>query len=565
MAAYVPDFRETCFRQHFQNRLAGMRNDRLSFWAHWAQLAELFLPRRYKWFVSPNQYNKGSELNRSIIDETGVLAARICASGMMSGLTSPIRPWFKLGFNDLGYVDFGPAKIWIAEVERRMMRVFAESNFYQALATLYHDNTVFGSAAMLIYDDPDEVIRCYNPCLGEFFFGSSSRLTVDSLYREFNLTSLQCVQQFGLKNCSDTVQQMFRQGGAALTTEVTIQHGIEPNFPLYNDQGNDAGYPAPPSFAFRECYWETANNYSAFLSCNGFNEKPFVGARWDVVSNDSYGRSPGMDALPAVRQLQVQQRRKGEAIDKMVRPPMVASVSMKNEPNSILPGAVNYVADMQGAGFKAAYQVDPRLAEMVEDIQEVQGRVKSILFVDLFLMISQLDTVRTATEIDARREEKLIQLGPVIERFQNEVLDPIIERTFSIMSRRGLIPEPPPEIAGAPINVQYVSMLSAAQRAASTASIERWVGFGGSLAAVDAEIMDNYNLDQIVDTYGDLIEIDPKLVRPAGEVQQIRTARAKAQQQAALLQQTLPGAQAAKTLSETQVGGGQSALERLMQ
>lgn len=552
-------------RRHFQSRLEGMRLDRMSFWQHWASLAEMFLPRRYKWFVTPNQSNRGSQLNQSIIDETGILAARICASGMMSGLTSPIRPWFKLGFNDIAFVEFGPAKVWLAEVERRMLRVFAESNFYQALATLYHDNGVFGSAAMLIYDDPDEVIRCYNPALGEFFFGASARLDIDALYREFPMTSYQLVQEFGLKNVSTSMAQKFQQGGTGLTVETIVQHGVEPNFPLYEPDGTPCPPPVPESFAYRECYWEVGQNYAQMLRVKGFNEKPFVGARWDIVSNDAYGRSPGMDALPATRQLQVEQRRKGEAIDKLVRPPMVASVSMKNEPNSILPGSVNYVADVAGSGFKPAYQVDPRIAEMVEDIREIQGRIKSIFFVDLFLMISELDTVRTATEIDARREEKLIQLGPVIERFQNEVLDPLIERTFAIMERRGLIPEPPPEIAGVPINVQYTSMLAAAQRAASSAGIERWVGFGGNLAAVDPTVMDNFNLDAASDEMADLLEVNPKLVRPQAEVAALRAARQKAQQQAALLAQTAPAVDAAKTLSEIDVGGGQSALSRMIQ
>jgi hypothetical protein len=54
-------------------RMETMRGYRIPWWTHWAQLAEMYLPRRYRWFVTPNQYNRGSPLNQSIVDETGLL------------------------------------------------------------------------------------------------------------------------------------------------------------------------------------------------------------------------------------------------------------------------------------------------------------------------------------------------------------------------------------------------------------------------------------------------------------------------------------------------------------
>jgi hypothetical protein len=549
-------------RSHVSGRLEGMRQDRMSFWAHWSQLAEMFLPRRYKWFVTANQHNRGTAINSSLVDETGVLAARTLASGMMSGLTSPLRPWFKLRLPSEDSDEYGPVRQWLAEVEKRMAEVFSGSNFYQGLAVLYHDLSVFGSASMLIYEDPEQVIRCYNPCLGEFFFGASARLDIDSHYREFTLTIGQAADQFGLANLCESTRLAYQQGGAARQREIIICHAIEPNTMLWEMGEKPVGYAVPKKFRYREVYWEQGKE-NHLLRVAGFNDKPFVGARWDTVSNDAYGRSPGMDAMPAVRQLQIEQRRKAEAIDKMVRPPLNASVSMKNEPTSILPGAINYVADVAGSGLKPVYQVDPRLAEMLEDIQEVQARVKAIFFVDLFMMISQLETVRTATEIDARREEKLIQLGPVIERFENEVLDPIVTRVFNIMMRRGLLP-PPPEEAQGSISIQYVSMLAEAQRATSTTGIERLFAFAGNLTAVDETIMDNLDGDEAIEEMASALGVSPHIVRSAKAVAQLRLERAKQAQAQQAQEQSLAAVQGANVLSKTDVGGGQNALSMMM-
>lgn len=559
----VPDVLKQAYRGQMQAHIEGMRMVRLSFWTHWAQLAEVYLPRRYKWFVTPNQYNKGSPINQSIVDETGVIAARTLSAGMMSGLTSPTKPWFKLGLHDLQKVDYGPAKQWLAECERRIMRVLSESNFYQALGTLYHDNSVFGSAAMLIYEDAKDVIRCYNPCLGEFFFDADSRLSVGTFGREFTLNIRQLVQQFGLDNVSESSAQAYRNGGSNWSYEVVIQHLIEPNTMIY--EGNKPlGYLVPKKFKFREVYWEISQRGNQILQANGYNEQPFIAARWDTVSNDAYGRSPGMDAMPATKQLQLEQRRKGQGIDKIVNPPMVASVTMKNEPASILPGAITYVSSLEKDGFKPAYMVNPNLADMKEDIIEVQNRVKSVFFVDLFMMISQLDTVRTATEIDARREEKLIQLGPVIERFENEVLDPIIDRIFTIMARRGLLPPAPQEIQGAPLNIQYVSMLAEAQRAASTAAIERLLALVGNLAGLDPDALDNVDVDEAIDYYADALGVPPNIIRSTAQVIDIRQAKAQKQQQAEAAQASMAAAQGANVLSKTDVGGGQNALQMMM-
>ena len=36
------------------------------------------------------------------------------------------------------------------------------------------------------------------------------------------------------------------------------------------------------------------------LSVAGYYEKPFIAPRWEVVGNETFGVSPGMDALPDV-------------------------------------------------------------------------------------------------------------------------------------------------------------------------------------------------------------------------------------------------------------------------
>jgi hypothetical protein len=272
-----------------------------------------------------------------------------------------------------------------------------------------------------------------------------------------------------------------------------------------------------------------------------------------------------MDAIGCTKQLQLEQRRKAQAIDKMVNPPLKAHVSMKNQPAAMLPGGITYVTDMSsaGSGIAPVYEVQPQLRDMLEDIQDVRQLIDKVFLVDLWQMIADSEKDMTAFEVARRQEEKLIQIGPVIERFENEALDPEIDRVFAIMARRGLIPPAPPEIHGLPINVQYVSMLAEAQRAASTGALEQLVAFVGHLMAADPTAIDNIDIDETIDEYADAIGASPRVVRASVQVAQIRAQRQQAQQQQEATQQTAAGVQGAQVLSQTPIGQG-SALDALL-
>jgi hypothetical protein len=558
--AKSPDIQK--LRQHLDARLLGMRVDRYSWWIHWRELADYILPRRYKWLITPNQATRGSPINNRIVDSTGSIALRTLGAGMMSGMTSPARIWFTLGLHDEDLAEFPAVKGWLEEAAKRMRMVLAESNFYNAMAVLYVDLGCFGTAPLIIYEDFEDVIRCYNSCAGEYYLANGPRLDVDTFYREFVQSTIQVAKKFGVENCSPTIQNAVGAGGtrgAALTREVVIAHAIEPNDQLV------AGAPGVKGMPYREVYWEWGQGEHMVLRIRGFHECPFIAPRWDINANDAYGRSPGMDALGDIKQLQVETKRKAQAIDKMVNPPMIADVSLKNEPASLLPGGVTYVQQITGGvGFKPVYEVKPEIGEMMEDIKEVQTRVKTTFFNDLFLMISQLDTVRTATEIDARREEKLIQLGPVLERFENEALDPAIDRVFAVMLRAKLFPPIPKELQGQNIKVEYVSMLAQAQKTVMSAGVERFAQFVGNLAGAKPEVLDKVDFDEMVDEYADFMGVSTKIVVPYAKVLQMRMQRAQAQAQQAAMQQTMAGVQGAQVLSKTDVGGGKNALQAMV-
>lgn len=552
-------------RQRFGRRLAALKNERdgNGWLAHWRELSDYILPRRGQ-FLSADR-NKGDKRNTKIIDNTATLAARTLASGMMAGITSPARPWFRLTTPDPDLKEFGPVKLWLHDVEQRMREVFARSNVYNALPVLYGELGVFGSAAVFVQEDFDDVIRAHSYTAGEYYLANSARLSVDTLYREFSLTVAQAVEQFVRQpggrmdwtRVSNTVKSLYDKGQHDEWVEFV--HVIEPN------PGRIPGMDDARNMPVRSVYYEKDADKERLARVGGFKRFPVMAPRWDLMAHDVYGRSPGMDCLGDVKALQVMQKEKAKAIQKMVAPPMVGGAALKNTAISALPGGVTFVDGVEPVKQLAPlYQVNPQIQHLVADIEDHRRRIDRAFFADLFLMVSQLERAQvTAYEIQVRQEEKLLMLGPVLERLHDELLDPLIDRTFQIMQDKLLLPPPPQELQGSDLRIEYISMLAQAQKAVASSGVERFAGFVGNLAAVNPAVLDKFDADQAVDEYGDALGVSPRIIRSDDDVAKLRQARAQQEQAAQAAQMMQVAAQGAETLSRTDMRGD-NALTRML-
>jgi len=542
---------------------------------YFEEIATFLLPRRYVWLsatpgaiavegsgiaVNSNAAAVVNNRNSRILDPTGTIAARTLANGLMNGITSPARPWFRLRLTSFPQNDDMYPKeflVWLEECARRMHLVLAESNFYTAMGMVYLELAGFGTGAILIYEDFEEVIRCYNSPMGEYRLIQDNRRMVEGYARTFTMNVQQTVQEFGIDNVCEQTRIAYNAGGAQLLRNITICHLIEKNNP--EDKAAISS-----QFKYREFYWEATQTDGAMLRVKGYREKPIIAPRWELMGNDTYGTSPTMDALPEIKQLQLETKQKGQALDKMIRPPIVADVALRNTPTALLPGGVSYVPSSSQIGAKPIFTVNPPLQAMSEDMRMLQERIKIIFYNHLFRNVSKLDTVRSAAEIYERKAEDMVLLGPILERFENEALDPAIIRVFNIMKRKGLLPPPPPDLDDSLIDVQYVSVLSDAQRAVTTGSMERFMQVVGQLAAAVPDVLRIPDYDALVREYASRLNVPAKVIKSPNQVaaeleQEKQLAQA---QQAALVGSELTNA--AKNLSATDVGGGQNAMQALL-
>lgn len=534
-------------REKVQSRWDALKKERSSWMSHWKDISEVLLPRAGRFL--PTENNRGGKAAfRKILDSTGTRALRTLSGGMMSGMTSPARPWFRLTTFNPELDESYEVKVWMSQVTSLMQMVFYKSNTYRALQMAYEELGAFGTSATLIYDDFDRVIHCHPLTIGEFAIATDSRGRVNTVYREFRMTVAMLVQEFGLANVSRAVKDMYDRG--QLDEWVEVINAIEPRTerdPRKTDAKN---------MPYLSVYFEKSGDKGKVLRETGFTEFPAMCARWSVTGGDIYGTSPGMEALGDLCQLQQMQFRKSQAIDYKVHPPVLIPSEMKNMGTQFLPGGViPYSNAQQAQQIRSAYMVDLDLNSLLVDIQDVRQRINEAFYRDIFmLMVNSTDKTMTATEVTERHEEKMLLMGPVLERLNAEMLDPLINIVFNKLVQADLLPPLPEDLQGQQLNVEFISILAQAQKAISTNSVDRMFSVLGNLAGMKPDIVDNVDLDFWPQWYADALGVDPRFIVSGKKVAVIREQRAQAEQQAAAMEQLQGATQAAKNMGMSMQG-----------
>lgn len=508
-------------KQFFERRISSMDLERSSFVGHWRECAEYVSPRRGRFFTDDR--NRGDKRYKSIINSKATLAHSVARAGMLSGIASPSRQWFGIETSDPELMEVKAVREWCSDVQRRIAGAYNHSNFYTSASTMLGELLLFGTGAMLQEEDDETVFRFYPYTIGSYYIAQDERGVVNAFARKFQMTTEQMVSEFGYENCSVQVRNAYDAGTMDGWHDVTYYLG--PNTE-YDDSRITSKYKK-----YSSCYWQPGlTDPNQFLRESGYDEFPMYIPRWDLTGEDIYATSwPTAVALGDIKQLQIEERRKAQAIDKFVNPPLKGPASLRNVPVSSLPGGLTvYDPGVDKEGLSPIYQVDPRINELMQDIEKIERRIDDVYYVPLFFAITQMEGIQPKNELELnqRNQERLLQLGPVLERLHTEFLQRCVERSFNIMMRKDMLPPPPAELAGASLKVTFVSSLAMAQRSEAASGIQDLRLFVTELASGGfQEVVDKYDADQAVDELAQILGVPPSIIRSDEQVAQIRQDR----------------------------------------
>lgn len=562
-------------RSYYEQIRASLWTEKDQQTPHWRELNDYISPRKARWFMQDR--NKGDRRNQKIIDSTGTFALRTLQSGMHSGMTNPARPWMRLAVPDPDLNEYAPVKEWLHTVTMRMLSIFAQTNIYNSLPVHYGCKGLFGTAATAIMEDDEELFRSYSYPIGSYAVATDKRGKVNQWVYECQKTVLEIVESYLVDkrtneidwtNASTALKNLWDRGD--YNTMVDVCWLVLPNRAYDPRYALDRRKNKP----FASIHVEKGQERDdTFLRESGFDEFPILVSRWDVTGDDWYGTDcPGMVALGDIKQLQTGEKRSAQAIEKGLNPPLQAPSHVRNQKASLLPGDITYVDIREGQkGITPIHEVAVPIDQLEAKQQQTRMRIQRAFYEDLFLMLAHTDETMgadrpTATEVVERKEEKLIALGPVLERSKDELHDPLIDRTFAMMDRAGLLPEAPPELANMKLKVEYISILAQAQKLVGVVGMERFLNGASALVAVWPEARHKVNVFQALDDYNDALGNNPEFVVPDDEAKEAAQAEAQAMMQQAKAASAKDVTQSVKNLATSPVGGAAgdaSALDKI--
>lgn len=513
-------------------RFESLKQERSSWEDLWRDIRDYCLPDLG--CFSGEDATQGSKRYRKILDAEAIDCADVLAAGLLGGVSSPSRPWLRLTTMDPD-LDKNPAvKEWMTKVQDLLLLYFSKAECYNALHQSYLELPVFGTACTIVKPHPEQLISLQNLTIGEYWLAEDDYGKVDTMYRRLSLTAKQMVQQWGFEAVNNDVRQAFEKDPF---TRFNVIHAIEPRIERNPDKRDNKNMP------WQSVYFQEGVQ-DKVLSESGFRNFPALCPRWMTSGGSVYGRGPGAKALSAQKSLQRLHLRLAELVDYGTRPPILYPSTLKDQLSQFKPGGRVAVNPQEAPIIRSMWEVRTDPQTMLALIQSTRQDIQRIFFVNVFQMIAATanQTDRTATEVQALEQEKVMMLGPVLERLHTELLDPLVTNAFGFMVEYNMLPEVPEELYGRELSIEYVSVLAEAQKNASANGIVRTAQQIGLLAQINPQAVDKLDVDATIDQLADMNGVPPSLIVTGQKVALIRQQRAEQQQaqmQAAQLQQAM--------------------------
>ena len=509
---------KTDLTKNLLSRFDRLKSQRQNWESHWQDVADYMQPRKAD---VTKQRARGDKRMELIFDSSPIQAVELLAASLHGMLTNPSTPWFTLRFKDQDVDTEDEAKLWLQSATDAMYTAFNRSNFQQEIFELYHDLITFGTAAMFIEEDNDDLVKFSTRHINEVFIAENDKGRIDTIYRKFNISARAAVQKFGNKVSNDITAIVKKDP----YTEVDIIHAVYPRDDFNPTKKDKSNMP------FESVYIEVKTGNE--LSVSGFKEFPFVVPRYLKASNEIYGRSPAMTALPDVKMLNEMSKTTIKAAQKQVDPPLLVPDDGFLLPVRTVPGGLNFYRSgtrdrIEPLNIGANNPLGLNMEEQRRD------SIRSVFYINQLMM--QDGPQMTATEVIQRNEEKMRLLGPVLGRLQSELLKPLIDRVFSILLRNNMLPQAPEFLSGRDIEIEYVSPLAKAQKSSELQSIMRAIEILGTLANV-APVFDYVNFDNLVKHLADIVGVPQKILKSQSQVNAERQEAQQKQQEMQQMQQ----------------------------
>lgn len=496
--------------------LGSLKADRANWESHWQEVSDYVIPNK-NFFTRTNV--SGEKKTITLYDTSAVHSAQLLAGALHSMLTNPTSYWFGLTSGDPQLDRVDSVRHWLDKSARKIHHVLNNSNFQTEIHEVYIDLVSIGTAALSIEEDDESLVRFSAKHLSKVYLMENNKGLVDTLVRCYEWTLKQCVEDW-----PDTLPEDFKKmAESEPNKKVEIIHAVYPRA-FFKEERSEF----KDGMRYASCYYIEHKGELVELEESGFRTYPYACPRWAKSTGEVYGRGPGMNSLADIKMINEMMLTTLRSAQKAVDPPLMAPDDGFVRKITLKPAGVNY--------FRAGSQdrIEPLLTNPNVDfgyqvMEDVRRRIREAFYVDQ-LQLAQGPQM-TATEVMQRTEEKLRLMGPVLGRQHHELLKPLIDRVFDILQRKGAFDKPPRELIGKNIDVQYTSAIAKVQQSSEIVNIQKAIAAVAPVAQFSPESLDLIDGDESVRHILKMSGVPTELLRDEEDVEEMRSARADAQNQ----------------------------------
>lgn len=509
--------------QEFEQAASGRAN-----WeSHWEEIAQLVAPSYSGTFSSAGEYTtEGSKKGYQAYDSTAPISLPRFAAVMESMLTPRGSKWHGIEPEDPALMKDRATRLWCEETTDLLFRYrySPSANFAGQNHQIYLGLGAFGTGALFIDENhaaPGLRYRAIH--LGEIFFFENHQGVVDKAKRRFMLSPRQCAQWFGEDALPPDIK---RKLGMPVQDQRTVKilQCVAPNDDRAYGRLDFRGK------AFSSRY--IALEQKALLREGGYNTFPFAIGRHTLFPGETYGRSPAMEALPAIKTINREKKDMLRQGQRVLDPVLLAFDDGIVDGFSLKAGAIN-AGGVNRDGRPLVQALPTGNLAAGEKMMEIERlHIQDAFLVTLFQILTDRPQA-TATEIIELTREKGVLLSPTMGRQQSEYLGPCIDRELDVLAQQRLLPPMPPALreAGGKYKVRYDSPLSRAQRAEEASGFLRMIELSLKVAveAQRPDALDWADFDTAMPDLADIHAVPVKWRNTVDKIQQIRDGRTQAQ------------------------------------
>ena len=519
-------------------------SDRSSVQSMWDAIETFVTPYRGRFFE--DNRSEGSIdwfKSRSVYDSTAVDAHQNLSASIHGALTSPSIRWFVMRFRSEKLNKDKKAIAWLQGAAERVYHELQDSNFNLEINESYQDLCGPGTAMITLEEDkgPGNAWNGLNFTavpLKEGFFEQDHRGLCRYFYRKLQWTAGEIVSKFG-ENVPDAIKTLDEKGN---TEKQTVYFCVFPR----STGTVEVGKKRSPSKRPWEHRYILEKGAAQLGKSGGYYEMPVFIPRWRKTSGSIWGNSPAMLAMGDILTLNEARMMQLRASEKLIDPPIFAEERSLITDLNLKAASLSVVRRIEGVkAFETKGQIS--VSDMMTD--QLQAAVRRYFFADQLTFPDPQAQPMTAAEVQVRYELMQRLLGPTLGRIQNDMLNPIVQRTFRMLAREGQIEEPPGIVIEekAEFDIEYLGALARSQRMDAATASERWISIGAGLAEIYPEATDVVDADDVMRNLGRDLGIPATSIRDEAEVKTVREdrdTRQKAMQDAAIAEQAGKGAEA---------------------